>query len=84
MYAPDTEIRIEYTFRSKRYFFVDFELVLIALLVSYLIYLSLTKPKMQQCFHPSANHLFTLNFVGHSFRVKVKLGTFLPTHRWAF
>ena len=34
----------------------------------------LTKPTMQQCFHPSAKHLFyryiTPNFVGHSFRVE--------------
>jgi len=42
--------------------------------VSHLIYLSLTKPTMQQCFHPSAKHLLyryvTLNFLGHSFRVE--------------
>jgi len=38
--------------------------------------LSLTKPTMQQCFHPSAKHLLyryiTPSFVGHSFRVKGK------------
>jgi len=36
--------------------------------------MSLTKPKMQQCLHPSAKHLLyryiTPNFVGRSFRVK--------------
>jgi len=41
--------------------------------VSHLIYLSLTKPTMQQCFHPSAKHMLCRyiipNFVGHSFRV---------------
>ena len=41
--------------------------------VSHMIYLSLTKPTMQQCFHPSAKHLLyryiTLSFVGHFFRV---------------
>jgi len=43
-------------------------------LVSNLIYLSLTKPTMQQCFHPSAEHLLyryiTPSFVGHSFRAE--------------
>jgi len=43
-------------------------------LVSHLIYLSLTKPTMQQRFHPSAKHLLyrciTPSFVGHSFHVK--------------
>jgi len=43
-------------------------------LVSHLIHLSLAKPTMQQCFHPSAKHLLykyiTPSFVGHSFRVK--------------
>jgi len=42
--------------------------------VRHLIYLSLTKPTMQQYFHPSAKHLLyryiTLSCVGHSFRVK--------------
>jgi len=43
--------------------------------LSHLIYLRLTKPTMQQCFHPSAKHLLyryyiTLNFLGHSFRVE--------------
>jgi len=41
--------------------------------VSRLIYLSLTKPTMQQGFHPSAKHLLyryiTPRFVGHSIRV---------------
>jgi len=41
---------------------------------SHLIYLSLTKPTMQQCSHPSANRLLyryiTPNFVGHSSRVE--------------
>ena len=42
--------------------------------VSHLVYLSLTKPTMQQRFHPSGKHLLykyiTPSFVGHSFRVK--------------
>jgi len=44
--------------------------------VSHLIYLSLTKPTIQQCFHPSVKHLLyryitsTQGFVGHSFRVE--------------
>jgi len=42
--------------------------------LSNLIYLSLTKPTMQLCFHPSAKHLLyrynTSSFVGHSFRVE--------------
>jgi len=40
--------------------------------VSHLIYLSLTKLTMKQCFHPSSKHLLyryiTPSFVGHSFR----------------
>jgi len=43
-------------------------------LISDLIYLSLTKPKMQQCFHPSAKHLLYRciipNCVGHYFGVE--------------
>jgi len=42
--------------------------------VSHLIYMSLTKPTIQQCFHPSVKHLLyryvTPSFVAHSFRVK--------------
>ena len=42
--------------------------------VSHRIYLSLTKPTIQQRFHPSAKHLLyryiTPSFVGHSFRAK--------------
>jgi len=42
--------------------------------LSHLIYLSLTKPTMQQRFHLSAKQLLykyiTPSFVGHSFRVK--------------
>ena len=42
--------------------------------VSHLTYLSLTKPTMQQRFHPSVKYLLnkyiTPSFVGHSFRVK--------------
>jgi len=41
---------------------------------SYLIYLSLTKPTMQKCFHSSAKHLLyryiTPSFAAHSFRGK--------------
>jgi len=40
--------------------------------LSHLIYLSLTKPTVQQCFHPSAKHLYykciTSSFVWQSFR----------------
>ena len=39
-----------------------------------LIYLNLSKPTMQQCFHPSTKHLLyryiTPSFVGRSFHVK--------------
>jgi len=49
-------------------------------LVSHLIYLRLTNLKMQQCFHPSAKHLFTdtshLILLDILFVLKVKLGTF--------
>jgi len=42
--------------------------------VSHLIYMGLTKPTMQQCFHTSAKHLLykyiTPSFVAHTFRVK--------------
>jgi len=42
--------------------------------VSHVIYLSFTKPAMQQRFHPSAKHFLykyiTSRFVGHSFRVE--------------
>ena len=42
--------------------------------VSHLIYLSLTKPTMQQCFHLSAKHLLyryiAPSYVGHSFRIE--------------
>jgi len=52
--------------------------------VSHLIYLSLTTPTMQQCFHPSAKHLLYSTDTSHLvllhilFVLKVKLGTFLP------
>jgi len=65
------------TNKCKRYFFFDsYTLFLwwMRWFVSHLIYLNLTKPTMQQCFHPSAKHLLcryiTPNFVGHSFRVE--------------
>ena len=48
---------------------------------SRLIYSSLTKPIMQQRFHPSTSHLLLLDIL---FVLKVKLGTFLPIHRCAF
>jgi len=55
---------------------------------SHLIYLSLTKPRMQQCFHPSAKHLLTstshLVLLDILFVLKVKLITFLRIHRCAF
>jgi len=48
--------------------------------VSHLIYLSLTKPTMQQRFHPSAKHILysyiTPNFVGHYFPVEGETGYF--------
>jgi len=51
-----------------------FCLCLVHWFVSHLIYLSLTKPTMQQRFHPSAKHFLykciTPSFVGHSFRVE--------------
>ena len=44
--------------------------------VSHLIYLSLTTPTMQHCFHLSAKYLLyryiTPNFVGHSFHVEAE------------
>jgi len=57
--------------------------------VSYLVYLSLTKPTMQECFHPSAKHClyryitpsYWLDII---FVLKVKLGTFLRIHRCRF
>jgi len=56
--------------------------------VSYLIYLSLTKPTMQQCFHPSAKYLLCRyiipSFVERIFVLKVNLGTSLPIQRCAF
>jgi len=43
---------------------------------------------MQQCFHPSAQHLLcryiTRSFVAHSFRVKGETWYFLPIHGYAF
>jgi len=63
-------------------------LVLNALFVSYLIYLSLIKPTLQQCFHPSAKHLLyryiTPSFVRHSFRVEGETWYFLPIHSCVF
>jgi len=48
--------------------------------VSHLIYLSLTKPTMQQHFHPSAKHCFTstshLVLLDILFVLKVNLGNF--------
>jgi len=48
--------------------------------VNHLIYLGLTKPTMQQRFHPSAKHCFTsishLVLLGILFVLKVKLGIF--------
>jgi len=65
------------TNKSKRYFFLDSYTLCLCWMhwfVSHLIHLSLAKPTMQQCFHPSAKHLvyryITPSFVGHSFRVK--------------
>jgi len=56
--------------------------------VSHLICLSLTKPTMQECFHPSAKHLLyrniTPSIVGLLFVLKVKLGSLLPLHLCAF
>jgi len=56
---------------------------------SHLIYLSLTKLIMQQCFHPCAKHCFTgtwhLVLLNIFFvLMQVKIGTFLPIHRCAF
>ena len=85
----DSEIRIKYTFiltsgnvatmvtnKSKRFFLHSYTLCLCRMhqFVSHLIYLTLTKTTMQQCFHPSAKHslyrYITPSFVRHSFRVK--------------
>jgi len=79
------------TNKSKRNFSIDsYTLCLcwIQWFVSHLIYLGLTKPTMQQCFHPSAKHLLyrciTPSFDGHSFRVEGETSSFLPIHRCAF
>jgi len=48
------------TNRSKRYLFRDSYTLCLCWMhwfVSHLIYLSLTKPSMQQCFHPSVKYL---------------------------
>ena len=48
------------TNRSKRYLFRDSYTLCLCWMhwfVSHLIYLSLTKPSMQQCFHPSTKYL---------------------------
>jgi len=64
-------------------------LVLNTLIVSHLIYLSLTKATMQQCLHPNAKHLL-YRFVTPSFLVilfvlmLVTIGTFVPIHSCAF
>jgi len=65
------------TNKSKRYFFLDSYTSCLCWMhwfVSHLIYLSLPKPTMQQCFHPSSKYLLcryiTPSFVGHSFRVE--------------
>jgi len=48
------------TNRSKWYLFRDsYTLCWMHWFVSHLIYLSLTKPTMQQCFHPSTKYFFT-------------------------
>ena len=64
--------------RSKRYFFRDSYTLCLCWMrwfVRHLIYLSLTKPTIQEWFHPSAKHLLyhyvTPSFIGHSFRVNV-------------
>jgi len=79
------------TNKSKRDFFIDsytLYLCWMQLFVSHLLYLSLTKPTMQQYFHPSAKHLLyrciTPSFVGHSFHIEGGTSSFLPIHRCAF
>ena len=56
--------------------------------ISHLIYLSLTKPTMQQGFHPVRNICFTdtwhLVLLHILFVLEVKLGTFLIIQRCAF
>jgi len=88
MYAPDTEIRIKYTFRSKRYFFLDSVLVLNALAHKSSDLLEFNQTQNAAMFSSKCEtfvyRYITPIFVGHSFRVKMKLGTFLPTQRWAF
>ena len=104
MEGLDSEIRIKYTFfltycndvtmvtnKSKIYFFLDsYKLCLCGMhwFVSHPIHLSLTKPTMQQCFHPSVKHLLcryiTPSFVAHSFRAKGETRHFFPIHRCAF
>jgi len=81
------------TNQSKRFIlwlfhFATFCLCWIHGFASHLICLSLTKPTMHQCFHPSAKHLL-YRYVSPSLAVflfvlmQVKLGTFLPIHRYA-
>jgi len=52
------------------------------------MYLNLTKPTMQQCFHPSAKHLpyryITTSFVEHSFRVQGETWYFFANSPCAF
>jgi len=71
------------TNKSKRDFFIDSYTLCLCWMqwfVSRLIYLSLTKPTMQQCFHPRAKHLLyrciTPSFVGHSFRIEGETSSF--------
>ena len=79
------------TNKSKRYFFLPSYTLCLCWMhwfVSHLIYFCLTKPIMQQCFHPSTKYLLceyiAPSFVRHSFRVRGELGTFSPIHLCAF